>query len=55
MDGISEEDFVNKAVEKIGAIKKTPQKLLDKECFIKIFKYTGDLAKMKSKELKKKA
>ena len=54
-EGISEEEFVNKAVEKIGEIKKTPQKTLDKDSFIKIFKYTGDFAKLRSRELKKKA
>lgn len=56
-DGITEEQFVEKAIEKIGEIKKDPKnnKVLDKDCFIKIFKYTGDFAKLKSKELKKKS
>ena len=36
-------------------MKKTKHKTLDKDCFIKVFKYTGDFAKLRSKELKKKA
>jgi hypothetical protein len=55
LEGITEEEFLNKAVEKIGTVQKTPQKTLTKECFIKIFKYTGDFAKLKSKETKAKA
>jgi hypothetical protein len=55
LEGITEEEFLNKAVEKIGTIQKTPQKTLTKECFIKIFKYTGDFAKLKSREAKSKA
>jgi hypothetical protein len=55
LDCISEEDFLNKAVENIGTIQKTPQKTLTKDCFIKIFKYTGDFAKLKSREAKAKA
>lgn len=51
---ISEEEFLNKAAEKIGTIQKAG-KTLSKDSFIKIFKYTGDFAKLKSKELKKKA
>ena len=54
-EGITEEQFIDLAAEKIGEIKKTENKLLEKQCFIKIFKYTGDLAKMRSKEHKKKA
>ena len=55
LEGITEEEFLNKAVEKIGAVQKTPQKTLTKECFIKIFKYTGDFAKLKSRDAKAKA
>lgn len=55
LDGITEEEFLNKAVEKIGTVQKTPQKTLTKECFIKIFKYTGDFAKLKSRDTKAKA
>jgi vacuolar-type H+-ATPase subunit I/STV1 len=55
LDGITEEEYLKLAVEKIGAVQKTPQKTLTKECFIKIFKYTGDFAKLKSKDAKAKA
>lgn len=55
VDGISEEEFLEKAMEAIGPLKKTPQKTLDKDSFIKVFKYTGDFAKLKNKELKQKA
>lgn len=34
---------------------KTKNKTLTKDSFIKIFKYTGDFAKLKSKEVKLKA
>jgi hypothetical protein len=46
---------LNKAVEKIGQIQKTKNKTLSKESFIKIFKYTGDYAKLKSRDIKAKA
>lgn len=49
---ITEAEFLNKAVQLIGPIEKTPKKTLTKETFIKIFKYTGDYAKLKAKELK---
>jgi len=54
---ITEEEFVEKAVEKIGEIKKneTNNKVLSKDTFIKIFKYTGDFAKLRSQSLKKTA
>ena len=47
---ITEEEFVEKAVEFIGEIKKNENnnKVLSKDCFIKIFKYTGDFAKLRS-------
>jgi hypothetical protein len=46
----NEDEFVNKAVELIGEIKKNENnnKILSKDCFIKIFKYTGDFAKLRS-------
>jgi hypothetical protein len=50
---LSEEDFVVAAVKAIGELKKTPKKTLDKESFIKVFRYTGDFAKLKGRELKK--
>jgi hypothetical protein len=53
--GISEEEFLEKAVEAIGQVKKTDKKTLNKESFIKVFKYTGDFAKLKNKELKRQA
>lgn len=55
IDNITEEEFVKIAVEKILPIQKTPNKTLSKETFIKIFKYTGDYAKIKSRDLKIKA
>jgi hypothetical protein len=54
-DGISEEEFLEKATEAIGPIKKTNKKTLEKDSFVKIFKYTGDFAKLKNRELKKLA
>ena len=53
LDGITEEEYLKLAVEKIGTVQKTPQKTLTKECFIKIFKYTGDFAKLMSKDVTK--
>ena len=44
-DGLNEEGFLQAAVEQIGTVVKTPQKTLDKDTFIKVFKYTGDFAK----------
>ena len=52
---ISEEDFITKAVELIGSIKKNENKTLQKDSFIKIFKYAGDFAKLRSKGIKAKA
>ena len=52
---LSEEQFVDQVVEKIGEIKKNENKTLAKDSFIKIFKYTGDFAKLRSKEIKSKA
>ena len=54
---LSEEEFINKAVEIIGDIEKNASnnKVLSKDCFIKIFKYTGDLAKLRTKSLKQAA
>lgn len=54
-DNISEEEFLKIAIEKITPIQKTANKTLSKESFIKIFKYTGDFAKIKSRDLKAKA
>lgn len=52
---MTEDAFVIKAVELIGDIKKNDNKTLTKDTFIKIFKYTGDFAKLRSKDLKQKA
>lgn len=52
---MTEEEFVEKAVELIGEVKKNENKTLHKDTFIKIFKYTGDFAKLRSKDLKAKA
>lgn len=51
-ENITEEEYLEKAVEKIMPVQKTPNKTLAKDSFIKIFKYTGDYAKIKSRELK---
>lgn len=52
MLNLSEPEFLDLVVEKIGSIKKNENKTLHKDSFIKIFKYTGDFAKLKSKGLK---
>ena len=49
-DGLSEEEFMEKAIAAIGPLKKTPKKTLTKESFIKVFRYTGDFAKMKGND-----
>ena len=43
------------AVDAIGEVKKTPGNTLEKDTFIKIFKYTGDFAKFKNASMKKQA
>jgi len=50
---MTEEEFLNIAVERIGPIEKTKNKTLTKDSFIKIFKFTGEFAKMKTKEIKR--
>ena len=45
---LTEEQFVDKACELIGEVKKNDNKTLHKDTFIRIFKYTGDFAKMRS-------
>jgi len=54
-ENTTDEEFLEKALEIIGPIKKTEKKTLSKESFIKVFKYTGDFAKLKNKELKRLA
>ena len=53
--GIDEEGFLKAAVDKIGDVKKTAKNTLDKETFIRVFKYTGEFAKWKNADLKKQA
>ena len=55
LDNVTEEEFLTQAIANIGPIVKTQKKTLSKDTFIKIFKYTGDFAKLRSKELKKTA
>jgi hypothetical protein len=55
IDNITEEEFLNKAVERIGDIQKTKNKLLTKDSFIKVFKFTGEFAKLRSKDIKKQS
>lgn len=52
LENISEEEFLNQVVEKIGTVQKSKNKTLAKDTFIKIFKYTGDFAKLRSKDIK---
>ena len=52
---ISFKIFRGNALNEIGEIKKNDNKTLAKDSFIKIFKYTGDFAKLRSKEIKQKA
>ena len=52
---LDEEGFLKAAVEAIGTVTKTTQKTLDKDTFIRVFKYTGDFAKFKNAALKKVA
>lgn len=53
METITEDEFLDKAVERIGPIEKTKTKTLSKDCFIRIFKFAGEFAKIKSKDIKK--
>jgi hypothetical protein len=48
MENITEDQFVDKVFELVGDIKKNDNKTLSKDTFIKIFRYTGDFAKMRS-------
>ena len=49
---MTEEEFLEKAIENIGEVKKNENKTLHKDTFIRIFKYTGDFAKLRSKGIK---
>ena len=52
---MTEDQFLEKAIECIGEVKKNENKTLQKDTFIRIFKYTGDFAKLRSKGIKAKA
>lgn len=52
---LPEAEFLTAACEAIGEVKKTARKTLEKETFIKVFKYTGDFAKMKNQKMKSQA
>jgi len=52
---VTEEEFLEKAIESIGEVKKNDNKTLTKDTFIRIFKYTGDFAKLRSKGIKAEA
>lgn len=55
ISNLTDAEFVATAKEKIGEIQKNDKKLLVKDTFIKIFKYAGDYAKLKSKDIKAQA
>lgn len=52
---LPEEEFLDKVVEAVGTLQKTEKKTLQKDSFIKVFKYMGDFNKIKTRELKKTA
>ena len=52
LSNITDEGFVEAAIANIGEIVKNDKKLLVKDTFIKIFKYAGDYAKLRSKDIK---
>ena len=52
---MTEEQFLEKAKELIGELQKDDKKLLKKDSFIKIFKYSGDYSKMRQKGMKQEA
>lgn len=49
---LKEDEFLEETIKAIGEIKKTPKKLLEKETFVRVFKYVGDFAKYRSKSQK---
>ena len=52
---MSEEELMEKGLEQIGSLNKTARKTLEKDSFIKVFKYTGEFAKLKCADLKLKS
>jgi len=53
--GMTEDEFISEVIVKVGDIKKNDNKTLHKDTFIRIFKYTGDFTKLRSKGIKAKA
>jgi len=51
--GFSDEEFLKAVSEEMLPLKKNPNGTLQKESFIKVFKYCGDYAKLKTKDAKK--
>ncbi len=54
-ENMTDDEFLDKAADIIGPLKKTKTKTLHKDSFIKVFKYCGEFAKMRSKDIKKDA
>lgn len=52
---MTEDEFIAKVPELVGEIKKNENKTLHKDSFIRVFKYTGDFAKLRSKDVKAKS
>lgn len=52
ISNMTEEEFLEQAITNIGEVKKNENKTLQKDTFIRIFKYTGDFAKLRSKGIK---
>ena len=52
---LDDEGFLKATIDAIGTVTKTPKKTLDKDTFIKVFKYTGEFAKFKNAEMKRVA
>ena len=52
-EGLDDEGFLKATVDAIGTITKAADKTLDKDTFLKVFKYTGEFAKFKNGEMKK--
>lgn len=55
ISNMTDTEFIAAAKAKIGEVQKNDKKLLVKDTFIKIFKYAGDYAKLKSKDIKSAA
>jgi hypothetical protein len=55
IDALGEDEYVKRAVAAIGEVKKTANKTLEKDTFVKVFKYTGEFAKFRGRQMKKAA